>query len=75
MSRFNFVLSLPFLIVKFEMPKGVKYILLASFFFSIMNVCVKLLPNIPAHEIVFVRSIVTLIVCYGKIIIPLNSEG
>ncbi|MCB0279886.1 MAG: DMT family transporter [Calditrichaeota bacterium] len=46
------------------MSKGVKYILLASFYFSLMNVCVKLLPSIPAYEIVFVRSIVTLIVCY-----------
>lgn len=34
--------------------------LLASFLFSLMNVCVKLLPNIPAIEIIFFRSIISL---------------
>jgi drug/metabolite transporter (DMT)-like permease len=35
--------------------------LLAVFFFSVMNVCVKLLPHIPAVEIVFFRALVSLI--------------
>ncbi len=34
--------------------------LLASFLFSLMNVCVKMLPNIPAIEIIFFRSIISL---------------
>jgi drug/metabolite transporter (DMT)-like permease len=36
--------------------------LLAVFFFSVMNVFVKLLPHIPAVEIVFFRSVVSLII-------------
>lgn len=44
---------------------GVKYMLLATFFFALMNVLVKMLPNIPAVEIVFFRSIVSLVLSYG----------
>jgi len=36
--------------------------LLAVFFFSLMNVFVKLLPHIPAVEIVFFRAVVSLII-------------
>ena len=43
---------------------GLKYILLSTFFFALMNVGVKYLDNIPAHEIVFFRALVTLIVGY-----------
>lgn len=43
---------------------GIKYILLATFFFTIMNVGVKYIHNIPAHEVVFFRALVSLIVCY-----------
>lgn len=43
---------------------GVRYMLLATLFFSLMNVFVKLIPNIPAVEIVFFRSIVSLILSY-----------
>lgn len=44
--------------------KGVKYMLLATFFFSLMNVFVKMVPNIPAVEIVFFRSVVSLVLSY-----------
>ncbi len=47
------------------MSKGVRYMLQASFFFAVMNVMVKLIPNIPAVEVVFFRSIVSLILSYG----------
>ncbi len=40
---------------------GIRYMLLATLFFSLMNVFVKLLPNIPAVEIVFFRSVVSLV--------------
>ena len=43
---------------------GVKYILLATIFFALMNIGVKYLSRIPAHEIVFCRALVTLIVGY-----------
>lgn len=44
--------------------QGIKYILLASLFFSIINALVKYLSTIPAIEIVFFRSIVTLFISY-----------
>lgn len=39
--------------------------LLSSLFFSVMNLLVKMVPNIPAIEIVFFRSLVSLILSYG----------
>jgi drug/metabolite transporter (DMT)-like permease len=50
------------------MSKGVWYMLLSTFFFSMMNVSVKLLPNIPSVEVVFFRSIISLIICLGFLI-------
>jgi len=37
----------------------------ASFFFAVMNVMVKQVSNIPAVEVVFFRSIVSLVLSYG----------
>ena len=42
---------------------GVWYMLLASFLFTLMAVFVKLLAGIPALEVIFFRSIVTLVLC------------
>lgn len=39
--------------------------LFATLFFSLMNVAVKLLPHIPAVEIVFFRSVVSLVLSVG----------
>jgi len=47
------------------MTKGVWFMLFATMFFSIMNVAVKLLPHIPAVEIVFFRSVVSLVLSLG----------
>ena len=47
---------------------GVKYIIISSFFFALMNIGVKYLHNIPAYEIVFFRGLVTLIVGYFLIV-------
>lgn len=47
------------------MSKGVRYMLQATFFFAVMNVIVKHIPNIPAVEVVFFRSIVSLVLSYG----------
>ncbi len=44
---------------------GVRYILLATLLFAVMNVGVKLLVGFPVHEIVFFRALVTLVVGYG----------
>jgi len=39
--------------------------LLATLFFSLMNVFVKMVPNIPAIEIVFFRSLISLVLSYA----------
>ncbi|MCO4756249.1 MAG: DMT family transporter, partial [Bacteriovoracaceae bacterium] len=46
---------------------GVKHILIASFFFSIINALVKYYSHIPAIEIVFFRSVVTLVMSFAVI--------
>jgi drug/metabolite transporter (DMT)-like permease len=46
------------------MNKGVLYMLIAGLFFAMMNVLVKFLPNIPAIEIVFFRSLVSFMMSY-----------
>ena len=43
------------------MSKGITYILIASLFFALINGLVKFLKGIPAIEIVFFRSVVTLV--------------
>jgi drug/metabolite transporter (DMT)-like permease len=45
--------------------KGVRMMLQATLFFSMMNVAVKLLPHIPAVEVVFFRSLVSLMISFG----------
>ncbi len=59
---------------------GVRYMLLATFFFAIMNTLVKLLGHIPAIEIAFLRSVVSLGLAYGiiryhNISLPGNNRG
>ena len=41
---------------------GVRYMLIATFFFAIMNAGVKMLSGIPPIEIVFFRSLITFII-------------
>lgn len=43
---------------------GTRYILVATFLFVLMNVGVKALPHIPAHEIVFFRAWISLVLCW-----------
>ncbi|WP_394337131.1 DMT family transporter [Cognataquiflexum aquatile] len=44
--------------------KSVQHMLLAGFLFSLMNVSVKLIPHIPAIEIILFRSVFSLILTY-----------
>lgn len=44
-------------------PLGVRYILIATVMFALMNVGVKYLSHIPAHEVVFFRALISLLVC------------
>lgn len=46
------------------MSKGVKYMIIAMAFFAIMNIMVKMVPHLPAVEIVFFRSVVSLVLSY-----------
>ncbi|MFY0651876.1 MAG: DMT family transporter [Cyclobacteriaceae bacterium] len=43
------------------MSKGVIYMLISAFIFTLMQVCVKYIPQIPPIEIIFFRSIFSLI--------------
>ncbi|MEO0332699.1 MAG: DMT family transporter [Bacteroidota bacterium] len=43
---------------------GVRYMLLATFLFACMNVLVKLVSHIPAVEVVFFRSLISLVMSY-----------
>jgi drug/metabolite transporter (DMT)-like permease len=46
--------------------RGLLYMLLASFFFALMAVCVKLLQNIPVLEVIFFRAVISSALClYG----------
>ncbi len=49
------------------LSKGVRYMLMATFFFSLMNVCVKLVSHLPAVEVIFFRSVVSLVMSYVAI--------
>ncbi len=40
---------------------GIRYMLLAGLAFAVMQVCVKYLVRIPAHEIILFRSVITLV--------------
>ncbi|WP_375580881.1 DMT family transporter [Marivirga tractuosa] len=46
------------------MNKGILYMIIAGFLFATMNVFVKMLPNIPAVEIVFFRSLISFVMSY-----------
>lgn len=50
-----------------SLTPGVRYILASTFFFALMNIGVKYLSHIPAHEVVFFRAFVSLIICYVMI--------
>ncbi len=45
-----------------RLSQGVKFMLLASFTFTIMKVCVKYVPHIPAIEIIFFRSVISMVI-------------
>jgi len=51
--------------------KGVYYMLLSTFLFQLMNVSVKVIPHIPAIEIIVFRSLVSLVIC----VISLKAQG
>jgi len=46
-----------------NISQGVRFMLIATFTFSLMKVCVKVLSHIPPIEIILFRSIISLIIC------------
>jgi drug/metabolite transporter (DMT)-like permease len=44
--------------------RGVWYMLVATFVFSLMTVFVKLLPDVPPMEVVFFRAVVAILLCH-----------
>ncbi len=51
------------LLEKIGISKGILYMLLAIFCFSVMNLIVKLLSDIPAMEIILFRSAISFVIC------------
>lgn len=49
--------------MKFQLSYGVRLMLLATFLFNVMNVCVKLVSHIPSTQVVFIRSIISVSLC------------
>lgn len=47
--------------------KGILYMLMATFFFALMNVCVKQISHIPPMETVFFRCFISMLFCFGII--------
>lgn len=47
--------------------KGIQYMLLATFLFALMKVCVKMIPNIPPVEIVLFRSVISFAISFAGI--------
>ncbi len=57
---------------------AVRYILIASLLFTVLNICVKYLPHIPATELVFFRGLVTFLISGGYLLkkkIPLLGNN
>ena len=50
------------LLERFGLSRGIRFSILAVFIFSLMNICIKKLPHIPAIEIVFFRTIISFFV-------------
>ena len=46
------------------MNKGAQYMIISSFAFSLMHLCVKAMPHIPVFELVFFRSLGSLLITF-----------
>lgn len=48
-----------------SIPYAVRHMLMSTFFFALMNVCIKQVGHIPEMEIVFVRCFVSMLLCFA----------
>ncbi|WP_420582610.1 DMT family transporter [Reichenbachiella sp.] len=46
-----------------NLSKGVQFMIISTFTFALMKVCVKMISHIPAIEIIFFRSIISILLC------------
>jgi len=49
------------------MSTAAKHLLISTFFFAFMQVCVKKVAHLPAYEVVFFRAFIALILCIAMI--------
>ncbi|MEO9805094.1 MAG: DMT family transporter [Reichenbachiella sp.] len=47
-----------------KLSKGVQFMIISTFTFALMKVCVKSISHIPAIEIIFFRSVISIIICF-----------
>jgi drug/metabolite transporter (DMT)-like permease len=47
-----------------QLSKGVQYMIQATVYYAGMNLCIKYLNHIPAHQIIFIRSVVTFCITF-----------
>ena len=50
------------------MTKGIGFMLISTFAFSLMQLCVKFLNHLPAHELILFRSLISLVLSLGYLI-------
>ena len=50
---------------KVTTAKSIQYMVIATLFFSLMELGIKLLPRIPTQQVVFFRAWVTLLLCFS----------
>lgn len=46
-----------------KLSKGVQFMIISTFTFALMKVCVKMIAHIPAIEIILFRSIISIVLC------------
>lgn len=46
-----------------NLSKGVQFMIISTFTFALMKVCVKMISHIPAIEIIFFRSVISILIC------------
>lgn len=46
-----------------NLSKGVQFMIISTFTFALMKVCVKMIAHIPAIEIIFFRSVISIVLC------------
>lgn len=54
-------------VLRSRLPAGIGEMLISTFCFALMNLCVRLLPRLPTHETVFFRALGVLLIAGGSL--------